>query len=102
MKKITALAVIGIASQTIVAFAGPEAKHVCCATTATWILQPNEFDIGAFATWARHIGFTFGPISDGHFNPTVTLADASQRGISWRDVPAYIGAQLLAGRFLAN
>jgi glycerol uptake facilitator-like aquaporin len=39
--------------------------------------------------------FTFGPISGGHFNPAVTLADASQGGISWRDVPAYVGAQLL-------
>jgi glycerol uptake facilitator-like aquaporin len=43
--------------------------------------------------------FTFGPISGGHFNPAVTLADASQGGISWRDVPAYIGAQLL-GAFI--
>jgi glycerol uptake facilitator-like aquaporin len=32
---------------------------------------------------------TFGPISGAHFNPAVTLADASQRGLSWRDVPAY-------------
>ena len=34
--------------------------------------------------------FTFGPISGGHFNPAVTLADASQGGITWSDVPAYI------------
>jgi glycerol uptake facilitator-like aquaporin len=37
---------------------------------------------------------TFGPISGAHFNPAVTLADASQGGISWRDVPLYIAAQL--------
>ncbi len=37
---------------------------------------------------------TFGPISGGHFNPAVTIADASQRGLSWRDVPPYIAAQL--------
>jgi glycerol uptake facilitator-like aquaporin len=37
---------------------------------------------------------TFGPISGAHFNPAVTLADASQRGLAWRDVPAYIAAQL--------
>jgi glycerol uptake facilitator-like aquaporin len=43
--------------------------------------------------------FTFGPISGGHFNPAVTLADATQGGIRWRDVPAYIGAQLL-GAFI--
>ena len=40
----------------------------------------------------------FGPISGAHFNPVVTLADASQGGIPWREVPAYIGAQL-AGAF---
>jgi glycerol uptake facilitator-like aquaporin len=41
---------------------------------------------------------TFGPISGAHFNPAVTLADASQGGIGWRDVPIYIGAQV-AGAF---
>ena len=39
--------------------------------------------------------FTFGPISGAHFNPAVTLAVASQRGIGWGDVPFYILAQLL-------
>lgn len=41
---------------------------------------------------------TFGPISGAHFNPAVTLADASQGGLRWREVPAYIGAQV-AGAF---
>jgi glycerol uptake facilitator-like aquaporin len=36
---------------------------------------------------------TFGGISGAHFNPAVTLADASQGGLAWRDVPAYIAAQ---------
>ena len=39
--------------------------------------------------------FTFGSISGGHFNPTVTLSDAFQGGIGWNDVPAYILAQVL-------
>src|SRR4029453_8578153 len=34
--------------------------------------------------------FTFGSISGAHFNPAVTLADASQGGLPWRDVGAYI------------
>jgi len=38
--------------------------------------------------------FTFGPISGAHFNPAVTLADAWQRGIAWRDAAAYIAAQI--------
>jgi glycerol uptake facilitator-like aquaporin len=41
---------------------------------------------------------TFGPISGAHLNPAVTLADASQGGIAWRDVPLYVVAQL-AGAF---
>ena len=40
----------------------------------------------------------FGPISGAHFNPAVTLSDASQGGLPWREVPAYIGAQI-AGAF---
>src|SRR5687767_6955549 len=42
--------------------------------------------------------FTFGPISGAHFNPAVTLADASQGGVAWRAVPAYLIAQI-AGAF---
>ncbi|HEV2765319.1 MAG TPA: aquaporin, partial [Pyrinomonadaceae bacterium] len=41
---------------------------------------------------------TFGPVSGAHFNPAVTLADASQKGLPWRDVPVYLAAQL-AGAF---
>ncbi len=39
--------------------------------------------------------FAFGPISGAHFNPAVTLADASQGGISWSDALAYVAAQVL-------
>jgi glycerol uptake facilitator-like aquaporin len=42
---------------------------------------------------------TFGPISGAHFNPAVTLADASQGGLAWREVPAYVAAQVF-GAFL--
>src|ERR1700746_1495385 len=41
---------------------------------------------------------TFGPISGAHFNPAVTLADALEGGLAWRDVPGYLIAQL-AGAF---
>jgi glycerol uptake facilitator-like aquaporin len=41
---------------------------------------------------------TFGPVSGAHFNPAVTLADASQGGLSWRETPAYVLAQT-AGAF---
>lgn len=48
---------------------------------------------------------TFGSISGAHFNPAVTLADAMQGGLPWRDVPVYIVAQVLgafAGVALAH
>ena len=47
----------------------------------------------------------FGPISGAHFNPVVSLTDASFGGISWRDTAAYIPAQIsgcIAGAVLAN
>lgn len=47
----------------------------------------------------------FGPISGAHFNPVVTLADAAQGGLAWREVPAYLVAQLagaVAGVLLAH
>ena len=31
---------------------------------------------------------TFGTISGAHFNPAVTVADALQGGIAWREAPA--------------
>jgi glycerol uptake facilitator-like aquaporin len=40
---------------------------------------------------------TFGPISGAHFNPAVSVADASQGGLRWREVPAYAVAQLSGG-----
>ena len=36
----------------------------------------------------------FGPISGAHLNPAVTLADAWEGGIAWREAPAYIVAQI--------
>jgi glycerol uptake facilitator-like aquaporin len=37
---------------------------------------------------------TFGPISGAHFNPAVSIADASQGGLPWREVPVYVLAQV--------
>ncbi|HEX3692206.1 MAG TPA: aquaporin [Solirubrobacteraceae bacterium] len=47
----------------------------------------------------------FGPVSGGHFNPVVSLADASFGGIRWRDAVAYIPAQVAGcaiGAVVAN
>jgi glycerol uptake facilitator-like aquaporin len=50
----------------------------------------------AIATGAALVALilTFGPVSGAHFNPAVTLADAMEGGIPWRETPVYIGAQL--------
>lgn len=47
----------------------------------------------------------FGPVSGGHFNPVVSLADATFGGLSWRDALAYIPAQItgcILGAITAN
>src|SRR4051794_1762866 len=47
----------------------------------------------------------FGPVSGGHFNPVVSLVDASFGGISWRHALAYVPAQIagcIAGAITAN
>jgi len=51
----------------------------------------------AVATGAALVALilTFGPISGAHFNPAVTLADAFQGGVRWREVPLYLVAQVL-------
>jgi glycerol uptake facilitator-like aquaporin/protein-tyrosine-phosphatase len=48
---------------------------------------------------------TFGPLSGAHFNPAVTLTDGWRGGTAWRDVPAYVAAQVggaFAGVALAH
>ena len=47
----------------------------------------------------------FGPVSGAHFNPVVSLVDASFGGLSWRDTAAYIPTQIcgcITGAVLAN
>ena len=47
----------------------------------------------------------FGPVSGGHFNPVVSLVDASFGGLSWRDALAYVPAQVAGcslGAIVAN
>jgi glycerol uptake facilitator-like aquaporin len=47
----------------------------------------------------------FGPVSGAHFNPVVSLADASFGGIAWREALAYIPAQIagcVLGALTAN
>jgi aquaporin Z len=45
--------------------------------------------------------YTFGDVSGAHLNPAVTTAFAAARRFAWREVPAYILAQV-AGAFAAS
>jgi glycerol uptake facilitator-like aquaporin len=47
----------------------------------------------------------FGPISGGHFNPAVSIIDATFGGLSWRDAAGYACAQVagcIVGAIAAN
>ncbi len=47
----------------------------------------------------------FGPISGAHLNPAITLADAAEGGLPWREVPIYLIAQCggaVGGTIVAN
>jgi glycerol uptake facilitator-like aquaporin len=59
----------------------------------------------ATATGLFAIILMFGPVSGGHFNPVVSLADASFGGMRWREAAAYIPAQVtgcVLGAIVAN
>ncbi len=45
--------------------------------------------------------YAFGDISGTHINPAVTVAFAVDKRFEWKEVPAYLGSQLL-GAFLAS
>lgn len=40
---------------------------------------------------------TLGPVSGAHFNPAVTLAFAIKGEHAWRDLPPYVGVQIIGG-----
>jgi arsenate reductase len=67
---------------------------------AAQTLSPNDVGLELFENAAATAAglFTiiliFGPVSGGHFNPVVSLADASLGGIRWRDALAYAPAQV--------
>jgi glycerol uptake facilitator-like aquaporin len=74
---------------------GIMAERLCGGNTGLALL------CNAIATGAALVALilTFGSISGAHFNPAVTVADATQLGIAWSDVPGYLLAQV-AGAFV--
>src|ERR1700704_4130381 len=78
---------------------------------AAQTLSPDDVGLQLFENAAATAAglFTiilmFGPVSGGHFNPVVSLADACFGGISRRDALAYIPAQIVGcilGAITAN
>jgi glycerol uptake facilitator-like aquaporin len=66
-------------------------------------LSPDDAGLqlleNALATGAGLVALilAFGPVSGGHFNPVVTLADRFFGGVSNRQVATYLPAQLIGG-----
>jgi glycerol uptake facilitator-like aquaporin len=66
-------------------------------------LSPGDIGLqlleNALATGAGLVALilAFGPVSGGHFNPVVTLADRFFRGVTSRQVAVYLPAQVLGG-----
>jgi glycerol uptake facilitator-like aquaporin len=66
-------------------------------------LSPDDVGLqlleNALATGAGLVALilAFGPVSGGHFNPVVTLADRFFGGVSNRQVAVYLPAQLIGG-----
>jgi aquaporin Z len=51
----------------------------------------------AFGLTVMTMAYAVGHVSGAHFNPAVTLGIAVARRFPWRDVPAYVVAQVLGG-----
>jgi aquaporin Z len=76
------------------------------------VLMTTQFEGGtnyvatalAFGLTVLVMAYALGRVSGAHFNPAITLGAAVGGRIAWRQVPIYIGAQLLgalaAGLFL--
>ncbi len=78
---------------------------------AAQTLSPNDVGLELFENAAATamglaaIILMFGPVSGAHFNPVVSIADATFGGIRWRDALAYIPAQIagcVLGAIVAN
>jgi arsenate reductase len=74
-------------------------------------LSPNDVGLQLFENAAATAGglialiLAFGPVSGGHFNPVVSIADCVFGGLDRRDLPTYVAAQVagaIVGSIVAN
>jgi aquaporin Z len=72
---------------------------------ATFVTEPGTIQLGigflgvalAFGLTVLTMAYAVGHVSGGHFNPAVTIGLAVARRFDWRDTPAYVGTQVIAG-----
>jgi arsenate reductase len=85
----------------IVIGSGIAAQQLSPGNTGLQLLE----NAAATAAGLYAIILMFGPVSGAHFNPVVSLVDASFGGVSWRRACAYIPAQVagcITGAIVAN
>jgi glycerol uptake facilitator-like aquaporin len=87
------------------------AARVIGSGIAAQTLSPGDAGLqllenaAATAAGLATIILMFGPVSGGHFNPVVSLADATFGGLAWRDALAYVPTQVagcVLGAITAN
>jgi aquaporin Z len=72
---------------------------------AKFLSDPDQVQLGigfagvalAFGLTVLTMAYAVGHVSGAHFNPAVTIGCAVAKRFAWKDVPAYIGTQVLAG-----
>ncbi|KXK57536.1 MAG: Aquaporin Z [Chlorobi bacterium OLB7] len=69
------------------------AEQLAAGNTALALLANSIATAGALIALIT----TFLPISGAHFNPALTLAEAWNGRMEWREVPGYVTAQILGG-----
>ncbi|HEY5249440.1 MAG TPA: aquaporin Z [Dermatophilaceae bacterium] len=72
---------------------------------AKFLSEPGSISVGigflgvalAFGLTVMTMAYAVGHVSGAHFNPAVTIGLAVARRFEWKDAPAYIGTQVVAG-----
>jgi aquaporin Z len=72
---------------------------------AKFLSEPGSFSVGigflgvalAFGLTVLTMAYAVGHVSGAHFNPAVTIGLAIAKRFEWKDAPAYIGTQVVAG-----
>ena len=72
---------------------------------AKFLSDPDNVQLGigfagvglAFGLTVLTMAYAVGHVSGGHFNPAVTIGCAVAKRFAWKDVPAYVGTQVVAG-----